>query len=829
MGTKWKKFNDNGASTRLLAFLGVLLTNPLMTLFIADNTISTSFWRMLFWLFFCCICLALVVFLFVRTGRVPGSDDIDPGELGRLSPEALVVLILLTFLMGFWGASALWSSFDIILCGTICGGVILLFLLALARKWKARRLIADSILVRLWPRVRVVLRFLGRACLRIFTGENYLDIHHPAGQAWVYRILWVCSAMAGLVIVSYLILSNQLLGVGKPYWFGSGRYTAFALFSILVVVLGAGYLIWRAYRDAHAFDMLLAQLDEAAKGLPAPVCVPENSGLYTASKAVADLGVHLQESVAAQIKSERMKLDLITNVSHDLKTPLTSIIGYLDLLEKQENLPAETRDYVLILRRKSERLATTVADLFTLAKATSGNETLHLEPLDLVMAVRQTMGDMSDAITRTGIPIKASMPSCAWVQADSAKLYRVLQNITDNALRYSLRGTRIYLDIARGDIATRLTLTNTASYEMTFAPEDVLQRFVRGDASRTTEGSGLGLSIAQTFMQNFGGDLEVGVRGDAFTVTLTFPNLAQQDPAESGLCLEVFGAPAQQAAECWPDQAEEPEAAEPDDFSETDRAEEPDWGDAPNACDVEAADDAEESELDDAPEAEAADNAEKPEPDDAPKTGDAEAAESIENPEPDGTSETGGAEEAAQGDLAEADDASEAETEATAPGDALVAGNIEEPKLDDAPEAEDAEAADNAEKSEPDDASEANGAEATESIENTEADGAEEAAQGDLAEAGDASEAETDAAAPGDALVTGDAEELDLDDAPEAEDAEAADNAERSESGGTYEAGGTEVAESIENPEPGSAPETSDTRRFESNRGGKGRRSRKRR
>lgn len=142
------------------------------------------------------------------------------------------------------------------------------------------------------------------------------------------------------------------------------------------------------------------------------------------------------------------------------------------------------------------------------------------------MAVRQTLGDMNDSIRHTGVPVKATMPESAIVQADSGKLYRVLQNILDNALRYSLVGTRIYLEVSRGDIATRLTLTNTASYEMNFAPDDVLQRFVRGDASRTTEGSGLGLSIAQSFMQNFGGGLEVGVQGDTFTVTLTFPGSA---------------------------------------------------------------------------------------------------------------------------------------------------------------------------------------------------------------------------------------------------------------------------------------------------------------
>ena len=488
----------------MAAFALVLATNPVLAFVICPNFSGAM--GILLLLLSCAVCIGCTVFLFVRTGRVQGSDDIFLGESGALPTEVLAAVILFTPLLGMALGLSL-GAVDVVIAGigTAGGGVMLLCLLALARKWKAGRLIADSLLARVWPTLCRAARFAGRALRSILTGENHLNVHYPAGRAWVYRILWVCGVMAGLVVLSYLILSNQLLGVGNARWFGSGRYTAFAMFAIFVVTAGAGYLVWRSYRDAQSFDALLRQLDIAAKGDPAPVCVPEDSSLYAASKAVSDIGAHLQESVAAQMKSERMKLDLITNVSHDLKTPLTSIIGYLDLLEKQDDLPAGTRDYVLILRQKSERLATTVADLFTLAKATSGSEALAIEPLDLVMAVRQTLGDMNDSIRHTGVPVKATMPESAIVQADSGKLYRVLQNILDNALRYSLVGTRIYLEVSRGDIATRLTLTNTASYEMNFAPDDVLQRFVRGDASRTTEGSGLGLSIAQSFMQNFGG------------------------------------------------------------------------------------------------------------------------------------------------------------------------------------------------------------------------------------------------------------------------------------------------------------------------------------
>lgn len=557
----------------MLAFGAVLLTNPFLACALCAELLPYfHFIVVLQFIALCAVCLACTIWLFNRTGCVPGTDEISLGEMGKLPTEVLAIGVLAMPLLGF----ALFFTIGIYTLdvaaavATVGGGVMLECLLALARKWKAGRVIEDSLLAQFWPTLRRGGRFVFGGLRAAFTGDPYLNTHYPAGRAWAYRILWVCGAMVVLVIVSYLILSNQLLGVGSARWFGIGRYTAFAMFAILVVAVGAGYLAWRAYRDARAFDALLAQIDVAAKGERAPVCVPPDSGLYAASQAVAQIGVNLRESVEAQMKSERMKIELITNVSHDLKTPLTSIIGYLDLLEKQELRP-ETRDYVLILRQKSERLATTVADLFTLAKATSGSEVLHIEPLDLVMAVRQTLGDLSDAIRAAGIPVKTAMPESAIVRADSPKLYRVLQNILDNALHYALAGTRIYLDVTPGDAATHLTLTNTASYEMTFAPEEVLQRFVRGDASRTTEGSGLGLSIAQTFMQNFGGDLSVDVRGDAFIVELTFPNEVnrQNAPAQKINAVYVGDRPEETAPEedeevptQWAERIEMPEPPE---------------------------------------------------------------------------------------------------------------------------------------------------------------------------------------------------------------------------------------------------------------------------
>ncbi|WP_406243852.1 sensor histidine kinase [Tissierella carlieri] len=229
------------------------------------------------------------------------------------------------------------------------------------------------------------------------------------------------------------------------------------------------------------------------------------------------------ESLEEQMKSERMKLDLITNVSHDLKTPLTSIISYIDLLSKEENLSIEARDYVSILIEKSNRLKNIVIDLFDLAKSTSGDINLELETIDLKKLIEQTLGDMEDDIERTGLQIKAMLPeNSVNIVADGKRLYRVFQNIIDNALKYSLKGTRIFIELVEDDGEALVNIKNIAGYEMDFTSKEIIQRFSRGDQSRTTEGSGLGLSIAESFTNVCGGNFKIDIDGDMFKVTISF-------------------------------------------------------------------------------------------------------------------------------------------------------------------------------------------------------------------------------------------------------------------------------------------------------------------
>lgn len=232
----------------------------------------------------------------------------------------------------------------------------------------------------------------------------------------------------------------------------------------------------------------------------------------------------MEKSVEEQLKGERMKIDLITNVSHDLKTPLTSIISYVDLLAKDETLSDEARDYVTILGQKSERLKNIVVDLFDLAKSTSGNAKVDFSILDMRKLMDQTMVEMEDKIQASGFEIVTDYEvEQAHFEGDANRMYRVVQNILENALKYSLKGSRIYIRICEEEGKWMLSIKNTASYRMQFTEEEILERFYRGDKSRTTEGNGLGLSIAQSFTGLCGGDFKIKIDGDQFMVKLLFP------------------------------------------------------------------------------------------------------------------------------------------------------------------------------------------------------------------------------------------------------------------------------------------------------------------
>lgn len=224
-----------------------------------------------------------------------------------------------------------------------------------------------------------------------------------------------------------------------------------------------------------------------------------------------------------QLKSERMKTELITNVSHDIKTPLTSIINYVDLLGKPHTAE-EGKTYVEVLSRQSQRLKKLIDDLMEMSKASTGNVQVEIARIDAVEAVTQALGEFSDKLTAAGLtPVFHQSEEAIFLLADGRLLWRAMSNVLSNAVKYALPGTRLYVDVSAAGDKAIISFKNISGAQLNISAEELMERFVRGDSSRNTEGSGLGLNIAKSLMELQKGQLQLLVDGDLFKVTLVFP------------------------------------------------------------------------------------------------------------------------------------------------------------------------------------------------------------------------------------------------------------------------------------------------------------------
>ena len=238
-----------------------------------------------------------------------------------------------------------------------------------------------------------------------------------------------------------------------------------------------------------------------------------------------------RQSLEKAAKSEQLKVDLISNVSHDLKTPLTSLVGYLELLKK-EDLDDVARDYVDVISDKAEKLKVMIESLFSLAKASSGNIRLEKEPIELNRLVDQLFADMEQQIGESGlhfVKLLTSEKTC--FLSDNLHMYRICQNLLENAIKYSAKGTRVFIKTFIEEEETGknicLEITNTARYYMDFNKDDIVERFARGDKARTSEGNGLGLAIVSTYTNALGGSFDIHIDCDQFKARLTFPKMRE--------------------------------------------------------------------------------------------------------------------------------------------------------------------------------------------------------------------------------------------------------------------------------------------------------------
>ena len=255
--------------------------------------------------------------------------------------------------------------------------------------------------------------------------------------------------------------------------------------------------------------------------------IPEN-GLFSINRqmaaAINDLGDGLRHALQEQMKSERMKADLITNVSHDLKTPLTSIINYVDLLKREDLHNEKANEYLEVLDQKSQRLKQLTEDLVEASRASSGNVVLDIRRIDLKELLMQTSGEFAERFEARGLQLVENLPqNPQYVDADGRRLWRIIENLFRNVEKYAMPHTRVYLDLVNDGERVAFSLKNISESPLNISPEELTERFTRGDESRSTEGSGLGLSIAKDLTEIQKGTFEIYLDGDLFKVTVSFP------------------------------------------------------------------------------------------------------------------------------------------------------------------------------------------------------------------------------------------------------------------------------------------------------------------
>lgn len=452
--------------------------------------------------------LLLFVYLLFVTGRRPEDEEMHLVTLDRLPVEGNVLL--------FWSALGLAGGLNIALAAEIASG-------------------SSDMLFLLMPSVAFLTAAFAFALELTLSLVRIVKNRSFARQCWCVRFVRWCwrgvrestRKLMHLLTRDYKTRNVLLLFFGYTVVlallatvFGAegGSFLAFVLG--IAWFLAAGYFL---ARRIHGFERIVEALHRMRGGDMESRLTDMPEGVFAEmAEDLGSLGDGMQAALQNEVRAERMKSELITNVSHDLKTPLTSILSYSDLLSQLELTPEEANDYAKIIHQKSLRLKNLTSDLFDISKVQSGVEQMVCERLDAVTLVRQALAEQE--AQNSGLVLKVTLPERELpIWADGRKMSRVLENLIGNCVKYAMKGTRVFVSLDERDGKVVFEVKNTANYEMDFAADEITERFVRGDAARSTEGSGLGLAIAKSYTEACGGAFEVTVDGDLFKVRISFP------------------------------------------------------------------------------------------------------------------------------------------------------------------------------------------------------------------------------------------------------------------------------------------------------------------
>lgn len=446
-----------------------------------------------------------MVYLVWTAGKLPDGTN-RPGGLNRIPVDGYLIIAGASVFGMYQILARLirWVEFE----GPHLGNLSLTAALLAAMALPGIGVIfafAAQIKVRGYCWKNTLLCRIGTAIGKLFGG-----IFRSIGRlAQVMPAVW--RGMLLCVVLAAVILAAVVLTAWTKLW---------VLFGV-VIFAGVTLLCYVGY----AFGVLLTGATRMAEGdlqtqIPTRFLIGDFAACAVQMNALADVAI---ASADRQLRSERMRTELITNVSHDIKTPLTSIINYVDILTKPHD-ETQRAQYLEVLGRQSLRMKKLLEDLVEMSKASSGNITVNFMEMDAVEAVNQALGEFSDKLEKASLQVVFQPPQTpARIRADGRLIWRVLSNLLSNIVKYALPGTRVHVEVICDEETVRIALKNISAQPLKISAEELTERFVRGDESRNTEGSGLGLYIAKDLMRLQKGDLILDIDGDLFKAMLQFP------------------------------------------------------------------------------------------------------------------------------------------------------------------------------------------------------------------------------------------------------------------------------------------------------------------
>ena len=491
VGTDWNSTDLYVQANTLLNFVYSMRYTALVTMFVSFIIGAAAF-----------------VFLLCAAGHRNGTDEIvttvwdhlwlDVFAVGAVLAEVFVFYVAAIFLINVDVAYLPFILF-VTAVATLCmGWLLLLFLLSFSVRVKLGK----------WWRHTL--------CYQLF---------RKIGQ--FARMIWENIGFLWKVILVMLVLAF-FEGIGVLMFFNSDIALLLWLLEKLVLY---PLVLWYCVQ----LNQLKNGTEKIAGGEPGyQISTKRMTGIFKEQgEQINHISDGMTHAIEERMKSERFKTELITNVSHDIKTPLTSIINYVDLLEKEELHNETAQEYLEVLERQSSRLKKLIEDLIEASKASTGNLPVHLERLEAGIFMTQTVGEFEEKTKEAGLDLVIEKPETpVYIMADSRHFWRVIDNLMNNICKYAQSGTRVYINLEVKEAQVSITFRNTSKYPLNISSDELMERFVRGDASRNTEGSGLGLSIANSLMDLMGGTFRLYVDGDLFKVVLGFAETAEKETKE---------------------------------------------------------------------------------------------------------------------------------------------------------------------------------------------------------------------------------------------------------------------------------------------------------